>query len=94
MASREFAEIERIAEIAASRDVAVGIVDVKSSWVEPVEEIADRVRRCLRHAPAERLSFAPDCGLSQTARFVARAKLQNLVAGVSRVREELTGTRS
>jgi 5-methyltetrahydropteroyltriglutamate--homocysteine methyltransferase len=94
MASREFAEIERIAEIAASRDVAVGIVDVKSSWVEPVEEIADRVRRCLRHAPAERLSLAPDCGLSQTARFVARAKLQNLVAGVARVREELTGTRS
>jgi 5-methyltetrahydropteroyltriglutamate--homocysteine methyltransferase len=94
MASREFAEIERIAEIAASRDVAVGIVDVKSSWVEPVDEVADRVRRCLRHAPAERLSFAPDCGLSQTARFVARAKLKSLVAGVSRVREELTGTPS
>jgi 5-methyltetrahydropteroyltriglutamate--homocysteine methyltransferase len=52
------------------------------------------VRHCLRHAPAERLSFAPDCGLSQTTRLVARAKLKNLVAGVSRVREELTGTPS
>ena len=53
------------------------------------EEIADRVRRCLRHAPADRLSFAPDCGLSQTARWAARAKLKNMVAGVQLVRDEL-----
>jgi 5-methyltetrahydropteroyltriglutamate--homocysteine methyltransferase len=88
MASREFAELEVIAEIAAVKDVAVGIVDVKSYWIEPEDELAERVRRCLRHAPAERLSFAPDCGLSQTARWAARAKLRNLVAGVGIVRRE------
>jgi 5-methyltetrahydropteroyltriglutamate--homocysteine methyltransferase len=89
MASREFAELEVIAGIAAVKDVAVGIIDVKSYWIEPPEEVAERVRRCLRHAPPDRLSFAPDCGLSQTARWAARAKLQNLVAGVARVRQEL-----
>jgi 5-methyltetrahydropteroyltriglutamate--homocysteine methyltransferase len=89
MAGREFAELEVIASIAAAKDVAVGIVDVKSYWVEPPEEIADRVRRCLRHAPAERLAFAPDCGLSQTARWAARAKLKNMVDGVRLVRGEL-----
>ena len=89
MASREFAEIERIEEVAAVADVAVGIVDVKSYWVEPAEEIAARVRACLRHAPPGRLSFAPDCGLSQTARWAARAKLASLVAGVGAVRREL-----
>jgi 5-methyltetrahydropteroyltriglutamate--homocysteine methyltransferase len=47
------------------------------------------VRRCLRHAPPQRLSFAPDCGLSQTARWAARAKLRNMVEGVGRVRAEL-----
>jgi 5-methyltetrahydropteroyltriglutamate--homocysteine methyltransferase len=88
MASRELAEIEIVRTIAEAKDVAVGIVDVKSYWVEPPEEIADRVRLCLRHAPAERLSFAPDCGLSQTARWAARAKLENLVDGVLRVRRE------
>ena len=88
MASREFAEIEIVRTIAEAKDVAVGIMDVKSYWVEPPEEIADRVRLCLRHAPAERLSFAPDCGLSQTARWAARAKLENLVDGVLRVRRE------
>jgi 5-methyltetrahydropteroyltriglutamate--homocysteine methyltransferase len=88
MASREFAELDVIARIAEHKDVAVGIVDVKNYWVEPAEEIAARVRRCLEHAPAERLSFAPDCGLSQTARWASRDKLRNLVAGVALVRRE------
>lgn len=89
MASREFAEIELIAELAERFDVAVGIIDVKSYYIETVDDVADRVRLCLQHAPAERLAFAPDCGLSQTARWAARQKLKNMVAGVRRVRDEL-----
>jgi 5-methyltetrahydropteroyltriglutamate--homocysteine methyltransferase len=88
MAGREFAEIEIIAEVAKRRDVAVGIIDVKSYYVETPKDVADRVRLCLKHAPAERLSFAPDCGLSQTARWAARQKLRNMVEGVRIVRKE------
>jgi 5-methyltetrahydropteroyltriglutamate--homocysteine methyltransferase len=89
MASRELAESEIVGRIAERKDVAVGIVDVKSSWIEPVEEVAARVRHFLRLAPPEKLWFAPDCGLSQTARWIAREKLRNLVRGVAIVREEL-----
>jgi 5-methyltetrahydropteroyltriglutamate--homocysteine methyltransferase len=89
MANREFAEIEIIAEIAKKKDVAVGIIDVKSYYVETVNDVAERVRLCLKHAPAERLSFAPDCGLSQTARWAAKQKLINMVEGVKVVRKEL-----
>jgi 5-methyltetrahydropteroyltriglutamate--homocysteine methyltransferase len=89
MASREFAEIELLRSISQRMDVAVGIVDVKSYYIETASDIAERVRYCLRYAPAERLSFAPDCGLSQTARWAAKEKLRGLVAGVLRVREEL-----
>jgi len=90
MASREFAELEIIAQIAnKGKDVAVGIIDVKSYYLETVDDVAARVRACLKHASAERLSFAPDCGLSQTARWAAKAKLKNMVAGVKRVRQEL-----
>jgi 5-methyltetrahydropteroyltriglutamate--homocysteine methyltransferase len=89
MASREFAELELIGSIAERRDVSVGIVDVKSYYLETPEDIASRIRRCLRHAPAERLSVAPDCGLSQTARWAAKAKLRSLVEGAERVRAEL-----
>jgi 5-methyltetrahydropteroyltriglutamate--homocysteine methyltransferase len=89
MASRELAESEVVGAIAERRDAAVGVVDVKSYWIEPPEEVARRVRHFLRLAPPERLSFAPDCGLSQTARWAARQKLRNLVDGVRIVREEL-----
>jgi len=89
MASREFAEIEILEEIAKVRDVAVGIVDVKSYYIETPEDIATRVHHCLNYAPPERLSFAPDCGLSQTARWAAKLKLQNMVKGVKMVRQEL-----
>ncbi len=89
MASREFAEIELIAMIAQRRDVAVGVIDVKSYYVESPDDVVQRVRLCLKHAPAERLAFAPDCGLSQTARWAARRKLANMVAGVEQVRREL-----
>ena len=89
MASREFAELEIIGEITKKKDAAVGIIDVKSYYLETPEDVANRVRACLKHAPAERLSFAPDCGLSQTARWAARQKLRNMVEGVKQVRSEL-----
>ena len=89
MASREFAELELINLIARKTDVAVGIIDVKSYYVETPEDVASRVRACLQHAPADRLSFAPDCGLSQTARWAAKQKLANMVAGVRQVRNKL-----
>lgn len=89
MASREFSEVELIEDIGKSKDVAIGIVDVKSYFIEPVELIAERIRECLKYVPAERLALAPDCGLSQTARWAARQKLQNMVLGAQMVREEL-----
>jgi len=89
MASREFSELEIIEEIVKVKDVAVGIVDVKSYYIETPEDIASRVHHCLKYAPSEYLSFAPDCGLSQTARWAARLKLQNMVKGVKMVRKEL-----
>jgi len=89
MASREFSEIALIEDVAKVKDVAVGIVDVKSYYIETPEDIAKRVHLCLEYASAERLSFAPDCGLSQTARWASKLKLKNMVDGVKMVREEL-----
>lgn len=89
MASRELAEAEIVGTIAAVKDVAVGVIDVKSYYVETPEDVAARVRHFLGLAPPERLAFSTDCGLSQTARWAAKAKLQNLVEGVRIVRREL-----
>ena len=89
MASREFAELDCIGEVARRCDVAVGVVDVKSYYIETPEDIAARVRRCLERVPADRLVLAPDCGLSQTARWASRRKLAAMVAGVASVRRTL-----
>ena len=87
MASREFAELEAIEQVvAAGKDVGVGVIDVKSYYVESPEDVEERIRACLRYVPAERLSVSPDCGLSQTARWAARRKLEHMVEGARRVR--------
>jgi 5-methyltetrahydropteroyltriglutamate--homocysteine methyltransferase len=89
MASREFSEIEMIEEIAKKKDVSIGVIDVKSYFIESPEHIAESVRRCLKYTNPERLSFSPDCGLSQTARWATEEKLVNMVEGVHIVRKEL-----
>jgi 5-methyltetrahydropteroyltriglutamate--homocysteine methyltransferase len=89
MANREFAEIELLAPFAEKMNVAVGVIDVKNYYIETVDDVAERVRKCLQYVPAEKLSVAPDCGLSQTARWASRQKLANMVLGAKKVREEL-----
>ena len=91
MANREFAEVELLATFAEKMDVAVGIIDVKNYYIETVDDVVERIRKCLKFVPAEKLAVAPDCGLSQTARWASRQKLINMVKGARKVREELMG---
>lgn len=88
-ASRELAEIELLAELPDTMDVAVGLVDVKNTWIEPPGLVAERLRTVLKHVAAERVSITPDCGFSQTARHVAVAKARSLAEGAAIVRREL-----
>lgn len=88
-ANRELAELPLLGEIATQRDVAVGLIDVKNSYIETPDDVAERIRRVLQYAPAERLTVVPDCGFSQTPRGAARAKLHAMVEGTRRVRREL-----
>ena len=89
MANREFAEIELLAPFAEKMKVAVGIIDVKNYYIESVDDVVERINRCLKYIPAEKLSVAPDYGLSQTARWASRQKLINMVKGAKKVRESL-----
>lgn len=89
MANREFAEIELLAPFAEKMNVAVGVIDVKNYYIETVADVEERIRKCLNYVPADKLSVAPDCGLSQTARWASRQKLTNMVLGAKKVRESL-----
>jgi 5-methyltetrahydropteroyltriglutamate--homocysteine methyltransferase len=89
-ANRELSEVALGAQVAAAGKVlAAGVVDVKNYHVETPEEIAGRIRAILAHVPPESLVVVPDCGLSQTARWAARAKLRAMVQGTALVRRSL-----
>jgi len=89
MANREFAEMELLSAFANKMRVAVGIIDVKNYYTEPVDEVLERIKKCLKYIPADLLSIAPDCGLSQTARWASRQKLNNMVAAAKQMRKQL-----
>jgi len=90
-ANREMAEVELWQRFPNDRELSAGIVDVKNHVVEPVETIAERIRLLLKYVRPEKLSLVPDCGFSQTPRFLAFPKLCNLVKAGEIVRAELTG---
>ncbi len=88
-ASREMAEIAILRQIPAPMEVAVGLVDVKNTWIEPPDLVAQRLRQTLQYIEPERVHVTPDCGFSQTARSIAQKKLASMVEGVRIVRREL-----
>ncbi|HET7876449.1 MAG TPA: methionine synthase [Methylomirabilota bacterium] len=90
-ANREMAEIEMWKEVGVDREVACGVVDVKSFYMETPEDMAERIRLCLKHIPAEKLSLVPDCGFFPVPRWVAFEKLKRLAAGAQAARRELAG---
>jgi 5-methyltetrahydropteroyltriglutamate--homocysteine methyltransferase len=92
-ANREMAEIEMWRDVGVDREIACGVIDVKSFYMESAEDVADRLGRCLEFIPAEKLSAIPDCGFFPVPRWVAAEKLKRLVAGTKLVRARLTGGR-
>jgi len=90
-ANREMAELELWSQYAGEREVAAGVIDVKSMYLETPEDVAERIRIVLKHVKPEKLYLTCDCGFSASSRGLARAKLNALVAGAAIVRKELTG---
>ncbi|MBI3463882.1 MAG: methionine synthase [Planctomycetes bacterium] len=88
-ANREMCEADIYPRFEGKFDLLAGVVDVKSFWLEPPEEVADRIRTLLQTCPAERLAVSPDCGFFQLPRWLCRQKLVNLVRGAALVRREL-----
>lgn len=86
-ASREMAEIELLRQIPPPMEVAVGLIDVKNTWIEPPELVAYRLRQTLQYIEPERVHVTPDCGFSQTARHIAQKKLAHMAEGVRMVRK-------
>ena len=91
-ANREMAELEILSSLSKHFEIAAGVVDVKSFYLESPERVADRIRQCLEVVPVSRLSITADCGFSALPRYLARDKLINMVAGTALVRNEISSS--
>src|SRR2546428_1305552 len=76
-------------ELLRGKDVMAGVIDVATREVETPEQVAETIRRVLRHVEPARLLPCTNCGMVPLPREVARAKLQALGAGARLVRHEL-----
>lgn len=81
-----FAELHLLERFAEKMDVAVGVIDVKSYYIETVEDVKERIEKCLKYVPAEKLAIAPDCGMSQTARWATKQKIANMCTAAKQMR--------
>lgn len=89
MATTLWHDLPLIEQVTKKMDVAIGIIDVKSYHIESPQDVANVIRRALDFAPPEKIVIAPDCGLSQTARWAARKKLHAMVQGAHIIRNSL-----
>jgi len=70
-------------------DLALGVVDVHTAEVEPVDEIKENIKQGLKVVPPERLTISPDCGVKLLPRDVAYGKMANMVEATRQVEAEL-----
>jgi len=89
-ANREMAELDLWSRYGDNRELAAGVIDVKSMYLETAEDVAERIRTVLKHVEQEKLYLTCDCGFSASSRSLARAKLNAFVAGAKLVRQELS----
>jgi 5-methyltetrahydropteroyltriglutamate--homocysteine methyltransferase len=75
----------------APKKILLGVLDLGDTKVETPKKVAERIRRGLKHVPAERLIPAPDCGMKYLPREVAFGKLRAMADGAAIVRKELEG---
>lgn len=90
-ANRGMNEADLWPQYGGDRILCAGVIDVKGRSLEPPEVVADRIRTLLKYVPADKLWLAPDCGFSQTVRWLAVEKLKSLVKAAAIVRKELGG---
>lgn len=88
-ANRNMYEVELWERYGGDKILCAGVIDVKGRSVEPVDVVADRIRTCLRYCAPDKLWVAPDCGFSQTVRWVANEKMRVMVEAARIVREEV-----
>ncbi len=89
-ANREMADIDALKSLPEDKELAAGVVDIRTTMVETPEQIADRIRKVIEVVPPERVYLTTDCGMKPLPRMVAKMKLKALAEGAQIVRDEIS----
>jgi 5-methyltetrahydropteroyltriglutamate--homocysteine methyltransferase len=71
------------------KGIGLGVYDIHSPRVPPVEEMVDLIERALRVLPASLFWINPDCGLKTRGREETIAALRNMVQATLMVRDRI-----
>lgn len=84
-------DLEVIGSGIKDKKIALGVVDHHILQVETPDQVADLIRRALKHMPADRLVLSTDCGMGREgmSRRHAFYKMVAIVLGTNIVRREL-----
>ncbi len=90
-ASSDGMDLEAIGKAIKDKKIAIGVIDHHTLQVETPDQVADMIRRALKHISADRLVISSDCGMGREgmSRRHAFHKMVSLVLGTNRVRREL-----
>jgi 5-methyltetrahydropteroyltriglutamate--homocysteine methyltransferase len=88
-ANSDYSLLDEFSSDPFTKYVGLGISDVHTHAIEPVDELVEGIRRSLKHIPADRMFVDPDCGLKTRTVEEAKEKLTNIKRAVDVVREEL-----
>ena len=89
LANGDYEQLDVFTEHEFTKDIALGVVDVHTTDVEPVERIKRNIKKGFEVVPPERLTVSPDCGVKLLPRDVAYAKMENMVRAAREVEAEL-----
>ena len=88
-ANSDFSLLDEFSDHPFTKYVGLGIADVHTHAIEPVEQLVDGIRRSLKHIPPERMFVDPDCGLKTRTVDEAKEKLINIEKAVEIAKSEL-----
>jgi methionine synthase II (cobalamin-independent) len=89
-ANREMVDVDILKSLPEDKEVAIGVLDIRTTQIESPEQVADRIRKLIAVVPPERVYLTTDCGMKPLPRIVAKMKLKALADGAAIVRKEIS----
>jgi 5-methyltetrahydropteroyltriglutamate--homocysteine methyltransferase len=89
-ANRGMVDVDILKQLPQDKEVAIGVLDIRTTQIESAEQVAERIRKVIAVVPPERVYLTTDCGMKPLPRIVAKMKLKALADGAAIVRKEIS----